>query len=44
VLDRIAVAVEHLDAELFADPEMREVSAALAALTAARMSRAEPQD
>jgi DNA-binding MarR family transcriptional regulator len=44
LIDRIAVAVEELDAELFADPEMREVSAALAALTAARMSRAEPQD
>jgi DNA-binding MarR family transcriptional regulator len=44
LLDRIADAVEKLDAELFADPEMREVSAALAALTAARTSRGEPQD
>ncbi|MGE3192075.1 MAG: MarR family winged helix-turn-helix transcriptional regulator [Microbacteriaceae bacterium] len=44
LLDRIAEAVEALDAELFADPQMREVSAALAVLTAARMSRGEPQD
>lgn len=32
LLDRIAEAVAGLDAELFADPQMREVSAALAAL------------
>jgi DNA-binding MarR family transcriptional regulator len=44
LLDRIADAVEKLDAELFADPEMREVSGALAALTAARTARGEPQD
>jgi DNA-binding MarR family transcriptional regulator len=44
LLGRIAEAVEALDAELFADAEMRGLSSALAALTAARTPRGEPQD
>ena len=44
LLDRVAEGVAKLDAQLFADDGMRELSAALAAIAAARMSTAEPQD
>ena len=44
LLDRLAAAVAELDAQLFAGDDMAQLAFALATLTEARMSRAEPQD